>query len=264
VLRHIAYAAEADGRVSALAVRSVYLALSQLSSDHGDEQFTVPVSEIAHVASVGVTTAGKALDLLREGKFIGVVRNVVTSTRFKAPSTYSLFNHEPSICSYCRALYNPIEGVQVENLCKDTEDAIKSPKKSPAPFVGEGPPDEWLVRAKADFPERGDLLLIARKLLRKYPRGHRKRTLQTYLHWVRIELNPIFRDGSGPGTLPEPSGWKEVIRSLFPKGANRVADECLETPWGELALEHQIQFSKDVDAAARLTRAESSGARERT
>lgn len=260
LLNHVADAAEADARVSASAARSVYLALTQLSSDIYGQPVVTSVSEISFVARISNNTTAKSLDLLFEAGFIHITKNVFANTAFKAPSTYSLLKHNGSICNYCLSNYEAAKLSPLGSLLEENLELDKMLKKAPAPQVTDAPPLRWLELAQQEFPNRGDLEAIARKLLRKYPRGHPKRCYKTFLFWIHIEMNPVFRYTSRTGILPEPSGWREVIRALYPQGTNPAADESIASAWSALAEERQAQFTKEVERAGARRSGDGAGA----
>ena len=254
IIRHIADIAEADRRVSPAAAIAAYTALTVLVSDRGNRPtIQVPLSDITKICGNVANTTAKALTLIQEAGFIRITENHFPGTTLKASNSYTLLNHEVSLCNHCRSINNQPETGAVEDLCEETKEKSKNPKERALPQAAaplEELPSRWLEMAQEEFPTRADVAKIARKFAGKYPAGHRKRTYETLLHWLRIELSPIFREPVHRGYLPEPAGWKVALRAMFPAGTNSTADRCITMEWSELPAEYQVQFTADVQKLA--------------
>jgi hypothetical protein len=74
--------------------RSLYLALTQLASDHGSETFTESKALIAHKAGLSISTVNRLLKAFEELRLIRIERSMrqPSSGYIKAPNTYTLLS----------------------------------------------------------------------------------------------------------------------------------------------------------------------------
>jgi len=74
--------------------RSLYLALTQLASDHGTETFTESKALIAHKAGLSISTVNRLLKAFEELRLIHIERSMrrPASGYIKAPNSYTLLS----------------------------------------------------------------------------------------------------------------------------------------------------------------------------
>jgi len=208
ILRHLRELGACGNGVSTAALRSVYLALTEIAADKRNPKYSVSITEIAGYAGLGYRTVWSALEILREAGFLVIESNTLNGGKVRTSHTYTLVSHNISICKFCISICNSSPAV-----LQESEEEQEKKKKRGTPFVL--PIEEWVKRAEKQFPGRSDLRVIGTKMLNHYGGSRKHMTYERFAEWVQTEHNPQFFQRETP-EVSEPSGWKKFLAVRYP------------------------------------------------
>ena len=234
VVRHLREVGESAQSISVSSILGVYLALTELATDNHEATFRVTVSEIAGRAGLGYRTTGTALRLIEEAGMLHVRNNFLGDGAIKTSNTYTLLQHDASICKFC---LSHGEGRKFHGLPKSVEDRgeeRKEERASPPPF--NEVTEAWIMRAEKEFPERADIPSIAKKFFRHYENKPRARCYERLAEWIRDERNPKNRH---PEKIEDsgPEGWQEYLQRHYPIAEYPTREIYEKGSWARVPLD---------------------------
>ena len=213
IMRHLREVGESARSVSVPSILAVYVALTELATDHHEAKFRATVSEIAGKAGLGYRTTIAVLGLVADAGILDIQNNYIGDGAIKTSNTYTLLKHDPSFCKFC---ISHGEGRKARSLPNSLEDQSKDKREEghPPSFLSENY-EAWLMRAQNEFPERTDIASIAQKFFAHYQKKPSAGCYARLIEWVREERNPKIR----PRTKARengPSGWMEYLQKHYP------------------------------------------------
>lgn len=221
VLRHLREVCESSNRISVASAQSVYVALTELSSDHRSASFQVAISEIARRSGLGYRMTATALGVIEGIGFLSVQSNYVGVGQLRSSNTYTLLRHDPALCKFCLALI-PKAPTQLLPISGEEAEEERRERDSPS-FLTSLP--EWLTKAAKEYPNRSDIAAITEKFARFYASKPAAACYERLIEWIRTERNPATKK-SDSKTDPGPEGWRAYLAQRFP-----VSEYPTRTPY---------------------------------
>jgi hypothetical protein len=213
ILRHLRELGESARSVSIPSIVATYSALTELACNHGEASFRAPISEIASKSGLGYRTVAPVLRLIADAGIIHVKNNYLGDGKLKTSNTYTILKHDPSICKFCLSYSEGRKPRSLPKPLEDKEEELEEERTAPS-FLNEHS-DEWVIRAKNEFPERTDVDSIAKKFFAHYEKKPGARCYERLLEWIRDERNPKIRSRQKAAD-DGPPRWRQYFPQELP------------------------------------------------